>query len=485
MELLNKRTYTQKHFRNEDGSFKMKAHIGHVHYKENGEFKESNFTPVDKGTYWEMVKHNYHLRVMKDFSTPILMQFKNKFEGADHTITYKPHSLVWYNKTTDDMQVFRSQKAVTGVYRPKTNSFYYTNAFGKGIDFEITILRSGFKKEVVIPNKPNVFPTEPSNRHTLVALFKYGDTGLKVLSGKTKRLWNKEEHFESSDGFELGESNPTLKSFIRPAYAVDAEGNTRSLKVMWKKRNNQLWQIKEIPLKAMENAIYPVRFDTVTSYYTGSGDGGILAYKSESSHNQSKWNNVHDWNGVDSGVNGLTSYTSTDGGTYGPRMLLSLNANGVQIGRVFLPVDTSGLGSGATISAASFFCTTNAGDANWEAGLIEGTQTSTSSVVQADFDNIGTVEWATRVTISTTTFTEYELVLNPTGRDAINKTGWTKFSLVTGYDIDDNYTGVTNNGQNNFRYSEYTGTASDPYLEVTYSSGGGSPVTNTGFFAMM
>jgi hypothetical protein len=470
MELLHKRTYNAKHIDNGDGTFRMEAHAGHIHYKdENGGFLDSDLVPVDMGAYWEMTKHSYHLRVAKDFADPLLMQYQNFYEGANHTITYEPHSIAWYNSDTDNVQIFRSQQAVQGEYRPSTNSFYYTNAFGNGIDFEISILRSGFKKEVVIPTKPASFPTAPTVNHSMVALFKYGGTGLTVLKD-TQEAWDNDSHMESEGGYQLAEVNPLYKSFIRPAYGIDADGNERSLKVMWRKRNNQLWQIKEIPLKAMENANFPVRFDTLVSYYAGAGDGRVSGQNAT-------------WSTVRNETSGSTGSSHTTTTTF---VLADLTGGLYRIWRLFFPIDTSGLDDAANITAADFKVTLNANSASSptvSAVLVQTTQASNTALAAADFDTCGTIdtptEGASRITMSNATAGDvFTFSLNGTGLGWINKTGFTKLGIRDAMDVDNS--APTIEGTNvALRMSEYSGTSSDPIIDITYTLGGDN---TTNFF---
>jgi hypothetical protein len=277
-EIQNKRTYTAKTFQNPDGSFTLQAHLGHIHYKENGEFQDSDISFADMGTYWEMTKHNYNLKVLKDFSAPTLIEYKNLWEGNSHTITYEPKMLAWVNATDlSDMQVFRNQQAVQGVLNDKV--IKYAGAFGAGIDFEITLHRSGFKKEIVIQSLASL-ENPPTANHKLVALFKYDGTGLNIKNRTDGAVWDKQSYMEGLDGFEIEEADPIKKSLIKPAYIIDStEGPPRpeAIKVFWKLHNGSLWQAKILPKQFLLNATYPVRADTVTSYYSGAGDGYVYS----------------------------------------------------------------------------------------------------------------------------------------------------------------------------------------------------------------
>lgn len=480
-ELLEKRTYKQKIFDNEDGTFTLKAHVGDIHYKDdNGIFQDSDFTPVDQGAYYEMNRHNYHLQVAKDFAAPLLMRYTNRYEGANHTITYEPFALAWYNPQTDDVQIFRNQQSVQAEYKPETNSFYYQNAFGNGIDFEITIMRSGFKKEVVIPNKPNVFPTAPSQNHRMVALFKYGGTTLRILKEKSREEWDKSSFMETIDeAYEFQEeNNADAKSFIRPAYGEDSSVDKKriSLRVMWKLRAGQLWQIKEIPLDKMEQATFPVRFDTTTSYAVSSNDAALIDRSGAGAYTSSSvWDNVHDSSLAEADENGaiIADIGHGHNGKY-------------YIYRGHFVFDTSGLPTGASISAAILKLyvksLTDFGGGTYNKayiGLSNGPDSSTLAL--ADFDDLGDDGGGAGTAMNTpqiqlndgedigglTTSAVNDFAFNSGGLAYIDDAGLTKLSFRTGHDFTDTF--PNSNVSNRLAVATSEDTVGDPELEITYT----------------
>lgn len=472
VEIQAKRTYHEKYYDNGDGTFTLQSHIGHVHYKdENNEFQESDIQFEEQADRFVMTKHNYELEVAKDFSAPLLMRYRNKYEGANHVITYEPFALAWYNHQTNDLQIFRNQQSVQGVCNTEKNRIYYTNAFGNGVDFEITLKRSGFTKEIVISNKPNQFPIPPTAQHRLVALFKYSGSGLKVLRNEGEE-WNKDTHLEGGDGFEIQEEiNSLAKSFILPAYGVDSDGKQTSLRVMWTKRNNQLWQIKEIPLDKMQNATFPVRFDTTTTYYTTSSRDAMIYNGSSGTYTQARWDSAHD----------ATSGTLA-GGTYMTAGAV-LRSTYLDIRRAFLSFDTSGIGSGFTITDASLFLTgfnavsAKAGsDSNVYA--VASTPANPASFAGGDYDQVGTTTFGS-IAMPISVNTQYELVLNSSGLANIDPLGDSCFALRWGDDLNDSFPAL-GDFEPSFKTNEETGTTYDPYLEVTYIA---TPATDNAIFA--
>jgi hypothetical protein len=458
-EILNNRSYNAKHFLKDDGKKVLQAHAGHIHYKgTDGEFKDVDFALEDMGAYWQMVKASYKLLIAKDFGANKLIKFQNKYRGANHEIIYEPRMLAWVNKTDlSDFQVFRNQQSVTGYITGENNNIIrYDNAFGNGLHFEITLLRSGFKKEIVIEAK-NKLELPPTANHKLVALFEYSGTGLKVKSNDKLRQWTSGNYFEEQDGFRVQEeANEVYQSFIRPAYIIDdgAEQPTQELiKVFWKQHNGKLYQAKVLPKAFLQSASYPVRADTTTSYYAGPQDGSVFS----------------------SGTVWSTVRGATTGSLYAGQIktIASVWKSGATYycRRSFFPYDTSAIPDTDTIeSATAYFTVKNEfyGTGDAYAVLVEGTQEDT--LAAGDFDAIGSTDLGSSQP-SITTAGGISIALNSSGLALISKTGLTKFAILEKEDFSN--TTPTKSIESYLYASEQTGTSEDPYLEVTYGEGGG------------
>lgn len=461
-ELLEKRSYTAKHFQKEDGSFVMQGHQGHIHYKnEDGDFEESVIQLEDKGEYWEMTKHNYHLRVIKDFSAPSLIEFVNKYEEANHTIQYDPRELAWFkSEDFSDLVVFRTQQKVTGVYDKEKGIVRYTNAFGDGIHFEITLMRSGFKKEVVIDSREKIGDA-PTPDHKLIALFRYRGSNLELYDEKND-LWDSETFFESQAGFAFSEKeNPFATSFIRPAYVLqnneDGLEVPTLIKVFWKKEGADLVQAKVLPLDFLDNAKYPIRADTVTSYYAGAGDGW-LAYNLGGAS----------WSTARNASTAITGAFPTDATNWG------MVAHGTAyLYRAVFQIDTSALGAGAVISSATMYFKLFSSYLNTGsivAHLAPITTASNTTLSASDYGNVTFTDLGSSPWSGASVGNYFGIALNSTGLTNINKTGFTKLAQISGGDLNNVAPSAHTNGSNIY-YSEASGTGNDPYIEITYTSG--------------
>ena len=100
--------------------------------------------------------------------------------------------------------------------------------------------------------------------------------------------------------------------------------------------------------------------------------------------------------------------------------------------------------------------------------VLEGFQSATSSIVNSDIDNS-----ATDIDISNIALDTYQtLTLNNTGLSWVNKDGYTNLCIREGHDIENipviNNTGSWRQSMIYFSSADASGTATDPYIEVTY-----------------
>jgi len=477
IELINKRSYNAKTFKkielDENGNpildengevvpvldngkqvYVTIPHTGHIHYSgTDNVLKDVDFTLEDKGAYWQMVKASYKIFIAKDFGANKLIKFQNRYRGANHEIIYEPRMLAWVNKTDlSDFSVFRNQQSVQGYITDEGNVIRYDNAFGNGLHFKITLLSSGFKKEIVIEAK-NKLELPPTSNHKLVTLFEYSGTGLKVKANDKLRQWTSGNYFEETGGFRIQEeTNEASQSFIQPAYIIDDGAETptqENIKVFWKQHNGKLFQAKVLPTQFLKNAVYPVRADTVTSFYPGSDESLTSS--------ASSWSSTRD-------ATTATVRTGTSSYVFTFKSTVSYYCE-----RYFSTINTSGLTAGASILGASYVVLgiNKTGTGSRSYNIYDSNHSDT--VQASDFDLCGSTAWATAITQSAFSGSGINTwTLNATGLAGINKTGNTKLCIrevlkdvANSAPTDDNqYVGFSN-----------IESANDPYLEITYTEG--------------
>lgn len=115
--------------------------------------------------------------------------------------------------------------------------------------------------------------------------------------------------------------------------------------------------------------------------------------------------------------------------------------------------------------------------------LVASTQANPTGLVQDDWDQFGTTEFATRIAIADWATGSYNVfTLNASGLAALNTTagGYTKFCLRISRDVDNDAPGPGANDSVGWRYNEDAGAGEKPKLTVTYTQ-----AATSGFFAFL
>lgn len=138
--------------------------------------------------------------------------------------------------------------------------------------------------------------------------------------------------------------------------------------------------------------------------------------------------------------------------------------SGYIIYRVFMPFDTSSLPNFATVTAATIVGTFSdvhdaSADGNSYWVIVGNTQNDSTSLVDEDYDQVGTTELSDHVAIASGSKT---FTLNSTGRAAVSLTTYTKLAIRSGHDLNNSAPAV---GQTYGNIGSVT-------LSVTYSAGG-------------
>lgn len=216
---------------------------------------------------------------------------------------------------------------------------------------------------------------------------------------------------------------------------------------------------------------------TTTSFFPQVGDGIVT------SSSASSWSTVHDATTGASAAATATTFNVSSG---------KATTTNYRIERGFLSFDTSPLPDTAVVTNAKLSVIPNAKLNNDNDGddwitVTQGTQSSPTTLATADYDNAGNITLPTegiyhseRKDITSVTTGQYlHFILNPTGRSWVSTTGSTKLALREGHDaINSPFVGTSGQySRLTVRSGEYTGTTSDPVLEVTYYTSAPAPTT--------
>jgi len=447
-EILNARTYNQKVYDLGAGKKQYKIHIAQIHYKDGLDYKDidTRLTQDAITKQWKTTKASYH-PIIPEYADGVF-EFYNAYEGANHTLKAIPQC-----------------NHVKGEYFENADGNYvlYKDAFGAGIDLKVYAYWAGLKKVIIINQKPADTTKALTFDFELILPAPSKDK----VKDKNNNLWDKSTKLDfKSKNLKIGDEGK--ESYFRDARVWDSGEFNQSIDIELYAKDGKTYLRKTITPEILTKATYPLYTDHPTSYYAGAGDGQV-GYQYVSVD----WDLVHD------ATNGSSvNYTST----YSAVGIVN-SAGPLDIYRGFFPIDTSGIDDSATITEAIFYVYANSkfnfdndGD-DWQ-NIVHTSQASYTELVTEDYDQCGAVNnpeegCDTRADMTDIVNTAYtSFVLSATGISWIDKTGISYLGMREGHDAIDSL--ASNRSCVIWRFSEYTGTNCDPYLEVTTTSEGSS-----------
>ena len=185
-------------------------------------------------------------------------------------------------------------------------------------------------------------------------------------------------------------------------------------------------------------------------------------------------------------IRGSAGTTFATGGTshYNGYILSSTtNDQWAGVRRCLYLFDTSALTGAASISAATFSLCDDGKSDNYadSIAVVSSNPASDNDVIAADYSTLGSTLFAAALDITAINAGVYnDFALNGAGLAAISKTGITKFGTLSEADRANSMPAWASNVSSYWkaRTADYTGTAKDPKLVITYTLGG-SPYTLT------
>jgi hypothetical protein len=235
---------------------------------------------------------------------------------------------------------------------------------------------------------------------------------------------------------------------------------------------------KHVPAAFFSGAVLPVYTDTTVTFSpdadpeTSTFDGRVASYGAFTT-----WAGAHD---ATSGTVSITGDTNTivtttaqeaSGKYYIIRSILLFNTGPT-------------VPAGATITSATLslvpdtiFDGDPSGAQSYAAVVGSSNPASNTAISVNDYPNCGSTTMSNQIDLgSLTVGTAKVFTLNASGIAAIAKgSGLTKLGLKDGHDIENVSIGVGVQSGSDFRSADYTGTANDPVLSVTYTLTSSTP----------
>lgn len=429
-----------------NGKKTYEFHAGHINFKNAaGRFRRINTTltwrPILR--VWEQDSASYSCRIP---------------QYADDWFVFSSH----YNESDYVLRALPIASHVKGVLQSTSGegeSVLYANAFGAGIDFQVWASRDGLRKVIIIREKPKAVSDMSFEFQITIPVAER----LSAIRSYDGTLWDGSATLDFKDReIRLGETGKEI--YFSNARVWDSAGLDEPVGIELRKELLKIYLKKTIPASFLENTTYPVYTDHPTNYAPTAGDG--FCGKSSS---------YTDWGTVRGATSAPTAnYTTT--ASYATEFENTSSNSTFAICRGFFPIDTQGIADDAIISEASFFFYASSkiaygGDYDY-INLVQTTQADSTKLEAADFARCGSLNNATKLStnksvsaVSTSGYTE--MVLNSNGISAISKKGVTRIGMRSGFDLENVEPPADSYGRVVAYYSEYTGTANDPYLSVT------------------
>jgi hypothetical protein len=474
IEIKDKRSYTAKHFDKGNGEFVMNAHIGHIHYfnklgvgDSKDDFREIDWTlsfdDIKRG--WSFEYHNFH-PLLPEYADE-WVEFRDLFQGKDQTIRYKAQCEHVLGRLVKPEEI--------GLKETDVNCVIYDDAFGKGYDYILYFTRTSLKKVVRIREEFKKvetdltfdfeveFPKDELNKELDIIRAEKKEQPIEIGQAYKFDLAVAKQ-FDTAKQMLIGNDKLDGKewfTYIRP-FVIWDNNKKETIKVDYFIKDGKRYLRKIVSKYFLDNSEGVVYTDTTTNYATGSGDGIIYLQ------------------GYTGTWTALRAASVATGATTAEadRDVQETNLGSPQyyVNRSFFPTDTSGLPDTCTISAAEFYiyvsASTEPDGGATDFNLVGTSQPSMTALAKEDWDLIGTTLWSDDVLDASAMGASpgfYHHHLNATGLAGISKTGYTPLGIRGQRDMSD-ATPPSGNNFTTIRHSEYSGTSSDPYLAVTYST---------------
>jgi len=251
------------------------------------------------------------------------------------------------------------------------------------------------------------------------------------------------------------------------------------IEIEYKKTGDATYTLrKHIPLSLFDKATLPAYADTETTFYPDpdTESTSVDGYVWRNAVDQT-WSAIHD---AASGTDASDAGTATNMGI----RTSTTNTQWQRMSRAFTLFDTSSLPDDEEITAATLNLRGADDNDNFSQSIaiVTVSPASNTSLSTSDYDDIGTTDQASRMTVATWANGSYNTFnLNATGLSNISKTGITKFGQRLSSDADNSAPTWVSDTQASAAAdtADVAGTSQDPYLTVTHVPENQAPTAPT------
>jgi hypothetical protein len=427
-EILAKRTLTQKTFNLGNGSKRLNAHIGHIHYQ-SGALKNGAMSEIDTTLNYNAKSAKYSM-TNASYEAEIGLYGDVHFHNVDSAIEF---ALANPNRV--------QAEAYTGSEFGKIGkALIWKDIIDKGAH-QIVECRNGSLVKIFH------FDIAPKNLNALTTAKPTAEKAFVLSTATTAR------------SLELKSASKT--TFIRKTTAWNHRGESIGIELsFYLDKGGKLRAVKTLPQEFVDKTFTELgawlECDTTTSYWAGAGDGMCQRYDGV----PATWASIRAYADA--------MYTSRTS-------MYAFSSLYPTVDRIFIPIDTEGIIGNITTAILYTSTPGQAEDKTRNAVLVLTTQDDPTNLVVGDYSRLtlnSPAEGAGRKAQSdwVNIAEYYSWQLNSTGIGWINKTGYTLLGVREEWDVDNATTAPTSDSGIRL-YSEYFDSSVAAYLDVTYSEG--------------
>ena len=435
-ENLGLRSANSRIFPLGNNEYILHAHSNIIHYLSNGKFLNIDNTLLSSRDGWRMEKSGF-LALIPRFADGKLIMMNACLQEPRTRTSQSAGVLDFITRPVDVLHV---EGNLIDAY-----TVLYSNAYGDGIDLHVSCKGDAFTKEVVIREKPR-------NTSDLKFTFELAlpeGTDVKLNAEQQRLPLDTLISTQSSIVFESSK-----KTFVRDFVVVDALGNRDpDMRVDLVKKGNVLSLTKVISKEFLDRAIYPISCDHVFSYSATGGTGYVIGQAST-------------WAACRGATTGIAS------GNALTNSIMARETTTYRITRGFISIDTDALPPDTVVSAATLYQHSSYrvfedNDTEAYAGVVNSTATSGTTLVDANYNDLGTSKGANDIALPALAVSGYnEFVFNATGRGWVSLVGYTFMGLREGHDLEN--ISIALDKTNSVDFSGQTA-GDPPYLSVTFT----------------
>jgi len=280
-EVMELRDRNSKTYDLGDNKYAIDVVIGSVHYQDEfGSWQEINnqWFAAQAPWDWEMIKDEYHTKVLEDFTAGQVLLFESQGEY----IAFQPMALEWTNALDQVDQISMPQNVVAVVSNEPVellpgmvgsiSRISWHDGYGSGRHFEWENTPGRLNKRLVLDSSPPVPPQYIIDGGNPVLRLNFiFDPSPDLDIYVDNALWDRRSRQQSFNTIEFRRADEVLWGFMPATYWDSSEVNRGIGFTELRKVGSSLYVSVQVPYEWLQTATYPVYIDPTLDLQVSTG----------------------------------------------------------------------------------------------------------------------------------------------------------------------------------------------------------------------